>query len=170
MAFYLKEFRTFDEFLGEFERYVDKYFTKDIILVNRLAIDSYDGGDILVYWLGTPSTDVIIKIFTPDRVIMSSHISGISEDGWLSHINDWNGLVLTRKQFEGFDRAFKKALDYYRHNCQEFKIARSKAFVNLIVGTKGKILDALEEALGRDKATAVVARELGVLKECDDNE
>ena len=156
-----REFKTFDEFLDEFERYGDEYFTKNIILVNRLAIDEYDGGDIRVYWLGTPSTDVIIKIYTPDLVIMDSYIN-IAPGPVYSDI--WNGLVLTEEQFERFDRIFKKALNHYYRNRQEFRRARSEAFMNLIVGTKGKVIDALEEALGEDKAALVVAKELGVLE------
>jgi len=159
-----REFKTFDEFLDEFERYVDEYFTKNIILVNRLAIDEYDGGDIRVYWLGTPSTDVILKVFVPDRVIMDSYIAGISENGWLSRADDWNGLVLTEEQFKRFDRIFRKALNYYHHNRHEFKKARSEAFMNLVFGTGGKILNVLEEALGEDKAALVVAKEFGVLE------
>ena len=161
-----KEFETFDEFLDEFERYVDEYFTKRIILVNRIAIDSYDGGDILAYWLGTPSTDVVIKIFVPDRVVMDSYVSGLGEEEpWLSHADDWNGLVLTKEQFERFDRIFKKALNHYLCNKEEFDRGRSEVFMNLIVGTKGKIIDVLEEALGKDRTTALVAKELGVIKE-----
>ena len=156
-----REFKTFDEFLDEFERYVDEYFTKNIILVNRLAIDKYDGGDIRVYWLGTPSTDVIIKIYIPDLVIMDSYISIATGP----HNKDgWNGLVLTEDQFERFDRIFKKALNHYHRNRREFQKARSEAFMNLIVGTEGKILNVLEEALGEDKAALVVAKELGVLE------
>ena len=154
-------FKTFDEFLDEFERYIDEYFTKNIILVNRLAIGLYDGGDIATYWLGTPSTDVIIKIYMPDLVIMDSYISIAAGP---HHKGDWNGLVLTKEQFERFNRVFTKALNHYHRNRQEFRRARSEAFMNLIVGTEGKILDALVEALGEDKAALVVAKELGVLE------
>ncbi|CAI1494162.1 protein of unknown function (plasmid) [Thermococcus nautili] len=164
-GFKWKKIRTFDEFLDEFERYVNEYFTKNVILTNRVNLKELDGGDVLFFEVSTPSIDIILKIFVPDRVIMDSYFT----DGWAGGPNriydDWNGLILTEEQFSRFLGLARKMVDYYNQNKGEFQKARSEAFMNLIVGTKGKVIDALEEALGEETATLLIAKELGVLKE-----
>jgi hypothetical protein len=129
-----------------------------------VKLEELDGGDILLFEVSTPAIDIILKIFTPDRVIMDSYFT----DGWAggpNHIyDDWNGLILTEEKFNRFISIAKRMVEYYDRNRGEFQKARSEAFINLIAGTQGKVLDALEEALGEEKTALVVANELGVLK------
>ncbi len=156
-----KKFETFDEFLDEFERYVNEYFTKNIILVNQLKMEKYDGGDVIQFALDTPSTDIWLRIFVPDRVIIDSYINIPASDILIA--DDWNGMVLSEEQYSRFLRIFMKAHDYYIGNKEEFKKARAEAFMNLIVGTKGRIIDAMEKELGKETTALVIAKELGVL-------
>lgn len=53
-----------------------------------------------------------------------------------------------------------KLLEYYRENYSDFRKAREEAFLNLIVGTKGKILDVLRDTIGEDATLQALANEL----------
>ena len=165
MAWKWGKVETFDDFLNEFEKYLREYFTKQIILVNRVKMSEYDDGNIIRFEVSTPSIDIILQIYVPDRVIMESYFT----DCWMggdNHIyNDWNGLVLTEEQFNRFMRLAKWMIEYYEGNRNEFKKARAEAFMNLITATKGKIIEKMVDDLGEDVATAIVLNELGV----DDN-
>jgi len=162
MAFRWKKVRTFNEFLSEFERYVNEYFTKDIILVNRVKLEERHNGKTIRFEVSTPSIDIIFEISTEFRVIIESYFT----DSWMggpNHIyHDWDGQVLSEEQFERFLSLAKKMVDYYHNNSDKFGKARAEAFMNLIFGTKGKVVDALEEVLGEETATALIAHELGV--------
>lgn len=163
MAFEWGKVESFDDFINWFEHYVNDYFTKNIILTNRVVLDVFDGGDVLRFEVSTPSIDIILKIFVPDRVIMDSYFTDCWSGGPNSIFDDWNGLVLSEEQFSRFLELAEKMVCYYNKNRGEFMKARSEAFLNLVVGTKGKILDVLEDELGEDVAAAVVAKELGVI-------
>ena len=73
-----KKIQSFDDFLDEFERHVNEYFTKKIILVNYAKLESYDNGDIILFEPSTPSIDIFLKFFVPDRVVMNSYFT----DAW----------------------------------------------------------------------------------------
>jgi len=69
---------------------------------------------------------------------------------------------MNEKQYRLTKTLAKKMVDYYHNNSDKFGKARAEAFMNLIFGTKGKVVDALEEVLGEETATALIAHELGV--------
>ena len=151
---------SFDDFLREFEKYIDEYFTKQIILVNRVNLRWLDS-DVMLFEVSTPSIDIILKIFVPDKVIMDSYFT----DCWMggdNHIyDDWNGMVLSDEQFDKFMELANRIVKYYRDNKSEFRKARAEAFMNLIVETKGKVIDAMVDGLGEDVTAAVILNELG---------
>jgi len=166
MSHMWKRFNDFEGFVEEFRKYVDNYFTKRIILVNRIKIDEYDNGEVLLYQLDTPSTDIWLKIYKPDLIILDSYLAMVFEDGThdVAVHEEWNGQKISEEQFLAFDKTFRKALDYYLSHKEEFKNARSEAFINLILATKGEIIDVMEKELGRDITLQVITKELGLNK------
>jgi len=151
---------SFDDFLNEFEKYIDEYFTKQIILVNRVKLRWLDS-DVMLFEVSTPAIDIILKVFVPDKVIMDSYFT----DHWMGGDNyiydDWNGMMLSDEQFNKFMELVNKIVKYYEMNKSEFKKARAEAFMNLIVETKGKIIDAMVDGLGEDIAAMTILNEMG---------
>jgi len=141
--------KSFDGFLSEFGRYIREYYTKNYILTNYMKL--IENEDFLLYQLSTPSIDILIKIFKPDRVIMDSYFT----DAWMggeNHIfNDWNGMVLTEEQYQKFVSLAREIYEYYEKNRFEFEKARAEAFANLVIATKGKALEVFVDALSKAK-------------------
>jgi len=141
MTFEWKDIQNFDDFLSEFKRYIRTYFKKRVILTNSLKLETV--GDTVYFMLDTASTDIVVKIFKPDRVLLFIYIVA----GRNYMYGDWNGLILTEKQYRKFMNLAREVYDYYQRRRRDFSGARAEAFVNLIRATGGQAAISFIKAL-----------------------